>query len=129
MFGIQGYAWANTQVQTGKSNIYIYYFTRKLPATPDFAKYGAFHSGEIVYALDNLPFLHRPWEPVDRDLAKLMSSYWVNFIKNGDPNGDNLPVWPAYNKQEFKAMVFGDSSEAAALPDKEALDFIMKTLK
>jgi len=24
-------------------------------------------------------------------------SYWANFAKNGNPNGDGNPIWPAYN--------------------------------
>ncbi len=129
MFGIQGYAWANAQVETGKSPIYLYFFTRKLPATPEYEKYGAFHSGEIVYALDNLPFLHRPWEHVDYDLAELMSSYWVNFAKTGNPNGDKLPDWPAYNKKDSPCMIIGVQSGSAKLPDKNNLDFLMKDRK
>ncbi len=25
-----------------------------------------------------------------------MSGYWVNFAKSGNPNGQNLPLWPAF---------------------------------
>jgi para-nitrobenzyl esterase len=35
-------------------------------------------------------------EDLDRVLAKLASSYWVNFIKTGDPNGTGLPPWSSY---------------------------------
>ena len=35
-------------------------------------------------------------EDLDRVLAKLASSYWVNFIKTGDPNGTDLPPWSPY---------------------------------
>ena len=35
-------------------------------------------------------------EDLDRVLAKLASSYWVNFIKTGDPNGTSLPPWSSY---------------------------------
>ena len=37
------------------------------------------------------------WQVGDHKLADMMSSYWVNFIATGDPNGKGLPQWQAYN--------------------------------
>ena len=37
----------------------------------------------------------RPWTEYDVQLADQMSSYWANFMKSGDPNGEGLPYWPA----------------------------------
>ena len=28
------------------------------------------------------------------ELAEKMNQYWVNFITNGDPNGEGLAQWP-----------------------------------
>jgi len=123
IFAASGYKWATLQSSQGKSPIYVYYFKRKLPATADYVKYGAFHTGEVAYVMNNLKFLHRPWEPVDFKLADLMSSYWVNFITSGNPNGKGLPAWPNFNTQTKQAMVFDKTSGKQELPDWRELEF------
>jgi para-nitrobenzyl esterase len=129
MFGVQNYIWANVQSNEGSTKVYVYNFNRKVPATPDFVKYGAFHTGEVVYAFNNLAFENRPWLDMDHQLASVMSSYWVNFIKTGNPSGANLPKWPAYSAQNPQVMIFDAKSEVKTLPSKENLDFLYEKLK
>ena len=129
IFAMSGFKWAALQSEQGKAPIYIYYFARKLPATADYVKYGAFHTGEVAYVMDNLKFLHRPWEPADQQLASLMSDYWVNFITNGNPNGKGLSQWPKYNTKSYPAMVFNKTSGTETLPDKDELAFMVGAVK
>jgi para-nitrobenzyl esterase len=123
IFGVQNYTWANIANGQGKK-VYVYRFTRKVPATGDYVKYGAFHTGEVPYAYDNLKFVNRPWEEVDHNLANVMSSYWANFIKTGDPNGKNLPEWQAYDTKNKEVMILGTSQQSVPMPDAAALDFL-----
>ncbi len=53
------------------------------------------HSAEIEFVFGALASKNLPWRPEDKALSDLMSSYWANFAKTGDPNGAGLPVWPA----------------------------------
>ena len=128
-FGVQNYTWANVQSAKGKAKVYLYRFTRRMPATAEFKKYGAFHTGEVGYVFNNLKFLNRPFEPVDQQLTNIMSSYWVNFAKTGNPNGDGLPVWPVYNPTGKQVMILGEKPAATSLPDRAALDFMIKQMK
>lgn len=122
IFGFQNYAWANVQAKQGKTKVYVYRFTRKVPGTGEYAKYGAFHTGEVPYAYDNLEFVDRPWEAVDRELEATMSSYWANFVKTGNPNGKDLPEWPIYKPDAKQVMLLGTRVEAKPIPGGEALD-------
>jgi para-nitrobenzyl esterase len=124
IFAISGYKWADIQSAQGKSPVYVYYFARKLPATADYVKYGAFHTGEVAYVMDDLKFLNRPWEAVDHKLADVMSNYWANFITGGDPNGKGLQTWPKFNTHSYPAMVFDKSAAVHELPDKDELEFM-----
>jgi para-nitrobenzyl esterase len=128
IFGVQNYTWANLQSEHG-SKVYVYRFTRKIPATGEYAKYGAFHTGEVPYAYDNLRFLNRvnrPWQQIDQELANIMSLYWANFAKTGDPNGSGLPQWPAYDTADKKIMMLSEKPHSEAIPDRESLDFLYK---
>lgn len=129
-FGIQNYTWANMQSVLKNHKVYLYRFSRKLPATGDYVKYGAFHTGEVAYSYDNLRFVHRcPWQPADYALEKMMSSFWVNFISTGNPNGKNLIEWPAYNTMSNATMIFNETSEVKRLPGKDCLDFLINEIK
>lgn len=123
IFGVQNYTWANIQSNHG-SKVYVYRFTRKVPATGEYIKYGAFHTGEVPYAYDNLQFVNRPWKTVDYELAKTMSAYWVNFATNGNPNGSGLPNWPAYNSTNKMIMKLSENPSAKKIWDAESLDFL-----
>lgn len=123
IFGVQNYTWANVQSTHG-SNVYVYRFTRKVPGTGEYAHYGAFHTGEVPYAYDNLKFVNRPFEPIDHELAAKMSAYWVNFITSGNPNGRMLPNWPKYSVNDQRVVLLGDKVESVSMPGKDALDFL-----
>ena len=114
--------WARLQTRTGKSKAYLYYFSR-VPPGPAGAVYGAYHASEIVYVFHNLGLSDRPWEPVDRALSDALSSYWVNFAANGDPNRPDLPSWPAYDEKTDLVMGLGNRIEVLPAPHKPALDF------
>lgn len=64
----------------------------------------------------------RPVTEEDKTLNKLVSSYWINFAKNGDPNGEGLPQWPAFNEKENQVMYIDGDTGAKTHPD---LDKIM----
>jgi para-nitrobenzyl esterase len=104
--------WTELQMKTGGKPVYRYLYARPRPAylgTPGqppparnaqqaSGPRGAAHSAEIQYAMGNLDLDTRySWEPADHDISKTLQSYFVNFIKTGDPNGPGLPEWPAYS--------------------------------
>ncbi|WP_353137503.1 carboxylesterase family protein [Pseudopedobacter sp.] len=124
-FALSGYKWGAVQSAQAKNPIYLYYFGRKVPATPEFEKYGAFHTAEVPYVLNTLKFLNRPLQPADHELAELMSSYWANFAKTGNPNSEGLPLWPVYKPNDGIVMIFNEHSMAGVLPGKGGLNFLL----
>jgi para-nitrobenzyl esterase len=102
--------WAVAQAKAGKK-AYTYFFTRipMLNGAP--SPNGATHTAEISYAFNNPKGqANQTWDDVDTKLADTMSSYWVNFITKGDPNGANLARWPEYRDLSTgRVMVLGDT--------------------
>jgi para-nitrobenzyl esterase len=128
IFGMPNYIWARDQA-TKNRKVYVYRFTRKVPATGEYAKYGAFHTGEVPYAYNNLKSGDRPYEPDDQALADLMSSYWVNFVKHGDPNAKGMLHWPLFSNDTKTVMVLDLKPMAAPMTDAENLNWLYETMK
>jgi para-nitrobenzyl esterase len=107
-------AWARLQSQKGKGKAYVYYFDHKTPQSPN----GANHAAEIGFVFRNLGGGRAGAPaPADSALSELMSSYWTNFAKTGDPNGSGLPAWPVFTANDQRVMYFDGASEARPLPN------------
>lgn len=115
-----GAAWlmrlyASDQAKQGK-HAYVYYFAQNPPMSDGKPNVGATHASELPYVFDNLgkqPLYPDGSDPVkaaasvpDHKVADMMSSYWVNFAKTGNPNGRGMPRWPAFeNLDTGRSMV------------------------
>jgi para-nitrobenzyl esterase len=114
--------YAQAQAKLGKQ-AYLYYFTHEPPVDPGKPNLRATHTAEIPYVFNNLkavrvfpdgssPELASASE-AERKLADIVSSYWVNFARAGNPNGKGLAPWPAYrDKATGRAMILGDTQQA-----------------
>ncbi len=64
---------------------------------------GAFHSAELPFVFDTSePILG--YSDEDKLLTAQMVSYWTNFAKSGNPNGESVPNWPQYGGANWLAM-------------------------
>ncbi|MBD3648180.1 MAG: carboxylesterase family protein, partial [Pseudomonadales bacterium] len=103
--------WARLHAQNSGSKAFLYMFSHSVPGYGpggDVVRRGAYHGAEILFVLDNLRAADAPWSDQDRVLADVLSSYWVNFAATGNPNGEGLPQWPAYNPGNEQMMNLGD---------------------
>ncbi len=95
-------AWAQLNSHTGRTPIYTYYMDRKQPVEPNphFRNgpppYGADtpHTSDVAYVFGHRGISGLPFEDLDMELSCQMCSYWCNFAKCGNPNGEGLEYWP-----------------------------------
>lgn len=74
----------------------------------------SWHSNELWYTFSSLRKGVPPcrnWSETDFELADTISSYFANFIKTGDANGNSLPFWPESGKS-LGFVILGDKIEA-----------------
>ncbi len=107
--------WCENQVKRS-GRVYTYYFDHGIP-WPEHPEFGAFHSSELPYIFQTLKVMDRPWTAEDFKLSEVMSSYWSNFAKSGDPNGSALPQWPGYDPDSHTIMELG--SHVGPIPDAD----------
>jgi para-nitrobenzyl esterase len=100
------------------SPVYRYRFSYVQAAMREQMRAGAPHGGEIAYVFGTL--MARPGStltPEDQAVSRLAQSYWVNFARTGDPNGEGLPMWPRHDPKKDVIFEFRADGTAGAGPD------------
>jgi para-nitrobenzyl esterase len=116
-FSWSTWTWARMQSKQGKGKAFIYYYDYHAPELD-----GSGHGSDVPYAFQTLSGGRggAP-KPEDLKLSDMISSYWVNFAKSGDPNGPGLPKWPAFAENDQQAMVFDATPGARPVPNLDKL--------
>ena len=114
-FAIRAAARQNKKCEI-KAPLYAYVFDAEIPGWDN---PGTFHSVDLWFFFETLAKCWRPFNGKHYDLARQMCDYWVNFIRNGDPNGEDLhgnklSQWQRLNPEDEEWMFFKDQ----ALPKK-----------
>jgi len=118
--------WIEMHQATAQQPIYRYEFDQAPPvADGSEGPGGAYHSAEIEFVFNVLASKPLPWRPEDRKLSDLMSTYWSNFAKSGDPNGPGLPQWPLFRKAGgYPVMHLRTESRAEPEQHRERYQFL-----
>jgi len=107
-----------------KSRAYLYQFTRR-PGTVMARKLGVHHGAELAYVFGNMN-KSDGYNNTDIELSHQMMAYWVNFARTGNPNGQGLVDWPAYERKSDLNLEFSDTIKANKHLFKEECDFISR---
>jgi len=133
------WAWGEPARMTARTFVasdnpaYMYLFSYVPEAMQERMRFGAGHGSEVAYVFNNLDARWGDTEPSteEQELAKVMNSYWANFAKTGDPNGEGIPEWPVYNIQNEEILEIEPDGETVGKPDprEERLDVIQMAIE
>ena len=108
-------------------NSYYYRFDADIPGWDNA---GTFHSCDLWFFFETLAKCWRPFDGHHYDLARQISSYFVNFIKTGNPNGNDynenkLPEWKPYCDADRYEMNFTKDGAAGGSTETERMRFLL----
>ncbi|XP_070469768.1 liver carboxylesterase-like isoform X2 [Equus przewalskii] len=75
--------------------------------------------GDEIFSVFGAPFLKEGASEEEIKLSKMVMKFWANFAWNGNPNGEGLPHWPAYDQKEGYLQIGVTTQAAQKLKDKE----------
>ncbi len=123
-FAWPSWAWANLQSETGKSKVFVYYFDQQQPSSPfsPVTPRGAGHGNEMAYVFKHLD--SNQFGEADMKLSEAMITYWTNFAKTGDPNGEGLTKWPEYESKDGEVLYLNSDIKAGPVPNQDQLNLM-----
>ncbi len=125
-FGWHTWSWALLQARTGKSRVYFYYFDQHPdhpPGSPE-ADHGTPHGVDVPYVFQTLDPKDSKLTAGDWAVSALLSTYWTNFAKHGDPNGEGLPAWPPFTASDRQVMYFHNEAHLGPVPGASSLEVL-----
>ena len=121
MFFVAGSRYFARTTSKINSNTYAYHFTH-ISADPKRRMLGAFHASEIPYVFMTQDTGFSVYDDKDHELSRVMSAYWVQFARTGDPNGAGRPAWPKYDAASDKHLEFDGTIAGKSGLHKDAAD-------
>jgi len=123
-FGWDMWAWARLEAEHGRNAVYIYTFVHSppFPKGSVYADWGPSHYAELWYSFDHLDQEPWSWTPADRLLARDMARYWVNFARDGNPNGEGLPIWPLFTSGAQQTLYLDDPIHTGPIANLKTLE-------
>jgi len=122
-FGWHTWIWARLQSEMGKSKVFYYYFDQhpEYPEDSPQADHGSPHGQDVPYVFQHLNTSNPRLTEADSVISNAMAIYWTNFAKYGDPNGEDVPEWPAFSDANPAVMYFSQTPQTGPVPSEEPL--------
>lgn len=117
--------WTMARLHSRHAPTYYYHTSYAPPAPSSVAEVdpGAYHGCEIPYLFRHLDQKDWAWSAADYERSEVVSRYWLNFARTGDPNGDGLPRWATFDVDSPRVQHFGATVGESDVPRREVLDF------
>ena len=123
---------ANTFVEAGVPT-YFFHFDFVSESMKERMPYGAGHGTDISYVFNALDarWGNPETTSTDKKIADIMNTYWANFAKTGNPNGNGLPNWPKYTTKNSQILEIQSDGKVVGKSDPRQirLDLIEKAVK
>jgi len=122
-FGWHTWIWARLQSRIGKSKVFYYCFDQHPDYPEDSPRfgYGSPHGQDVPYVFGHLDASDPQTTKTDLEISDAMVTYWTNFARYGDPNGEGVPGWPAFSDANPVVMYFSQTPHTGSVPSAESL--------
>ena len=127
-FAWHSITWARLNRESAAHRTYLYVFSHVPPFLP-YTRIGVAHGAELSYVFGFPPAgtffeLENPLRAYrDIKIRDEIQTYWTNFARTGDPNGNNVPEWPVFDHAE-NVLDMGDRMHTVALPSRPEFELV-----